>query len=281
MGDLVNRDFTLNLGGTRVAAETVDGARNEILKVEFSVERSLSKSANTADVTVYNLSEQTRQLVSEKAIDTVLDAGYSGNSHTIFRGKLDAGKSWKNGADWVTNFQSTDGGKQLREKRINVSYSGKLSLEQVFDAVADSLGVGLGNAKQKIREGNIRGAFKDFQNGIALNGYSRDQLDKLTKAFGYTWSIQDGQLELLGPTDAIDRNDAIVLNSNTGLLGSPQSGEKGIIEARSLLIPQLIPGRVVSLDSKLLNGFYRVDRVVFTGDTRGQAWYADTELKPL
>jgi hypothetical protein len=66
-----------------------------------------------------------------------------------------------------------------------------------------------------------------------------------------------GELQLLGPNDAIAPNDAIVLDSNRGLVGSPQPGEKGIVEARSLLNPHLIPGRVVSLSSRQATGFYR------------------------
>ena len=42
MGELWNRTFALNLGGTLVASETKDGAKNEMLKVEFKVERSLT-----------------------------------------------------------------------------------------------------------------------------------------------------------------------------------------------------------------------------------------------
>lgn len=280
MGELFNRSFSLNLGGTLVASETTDGARNEILKLQFSVERSLAKAPNTAEISIYNLSEATRSKLSEKDIETTLEVGYSGRLSTIFRGKLEAAKNTRNGVDWISTFQSTDGGKELRESRVNISFKGGISLREAFNRVAESLGIGIEQAKAKIAEGNIRGAIEEFGNGVVLSGSSPKELSKLAKAMGYDWSIQDGQLQLLGPTDAIEPGDAIVLSSDSGMVGSPESGEKGIIEVRSLLIPQLTPGRVVNLQAREIQGFYRVERVVFSGDTRGQDWYADLELKP-
>lgn len=279
MGTLFNRTFALNLGGTRVASETTDGARNEILRVQFKVEADLSKSANTAEIAVYNLAEQTRAKVNEKGILASLEVGYSGQSSEIFKGRLEAGKNQRDGVNWVTSFQSTDGGQELRRGRINLSFK-KVSLRGAFERVAESLGLGLGNAIEKISEGNIRGVLTSFDNGLVMSGPARKELDRLASTYGYTWSVQNGQLQLLGPRDAIEPGDAIVLDSNTGMVGSPESGDDGIVEVRSLLIPQLTPGRVVALSSKQVSGFYRVEKTTYQGDTRGQDWYADLELKP-
>jgi len=279
MGELWNRTFALNLGGTLVSSETTDGARNEILRVTFNIERDGGKSPNTAEIAVYNLAEATRAKVGEKGILTTLEAGYSGQSSTIFSGKLEAGKSVRDGVDWITSFQSTDGGKELREGRINLSFE-KVSVAGAFERVAESLGLGLGNAREQIAKGNIRGALTDFANGMVLSGSSKKELDRLAKTYGYDWSIQNGQLQLLGPTDAIEPNDAIVLDSDSGMIGSPESGEDGIVEVRALLIPQLEPGRVVALSSEQVSGFYRTEKVAYNGDTHGTDWFADLELKP-
>lgn len=280
MGELFNRAFDLNLGGTRVASETVDGARNELLRCVFKVELSLASAPNTAEISVYNLAETTRARVGEADIDVEFEAGYAENIALIFKGKLDAGKSVREGVDWITTFQSTDGGKQLRSTRINLSFK-RVSLREAFNRVADSLGLGLGNATEKITAGNIRGALTQFGNGVVLSGPAQRELDRLASTFGYSWSVQGGQLQLLGPDDAIDAGDAIIIDSSRGMVGSPQAGEKGIIEVRSLLNPELVPGRVVALSSIEASGFYRVERVTFQGDSRGQDWYADLELKPL
>lgn len=269
----------LNLGGTRVASETVDGRANDMLRCVFKVEQSLAKSPNTAEISVTNLSERTRAKVSKKHIETTLEVGYSNRSSVIFAGKLEAAKNVRDGVDWVTSFQSTDGGKELREKRINISFK-TVDIGEAFGRITDALGIGVGNAIEKMSSGNVRGTLSKFTNGLVMSGPVQKELDRLTKTYGLDWSIQNGQLQLLASGDAIEPGDAIVLNSDTGMIGSPESGENGVVEVRSLLIPQLTPGRVVKLESRQVNGFYRVEKTTYQGDTRGQDWYADLELKP-
>jgi hypothetical protein len=277
--ELFQRAFALNLGGTRIAAATTAGQSTELLKCVFKIEASLSKSPNTAEISVYNLTETTRARLSEDDIEVELEAGYIGLISLIFKGEVEAGVSAKDGPDWVTSFQTTDKGKALRSARINTSFK-KTKAAEAFKKAAESLGVGLGNALSKIGEGNIRGALDGFSNGLVMSGPAQKEIDRLAKTLGYDWSIQNGQLQLLGPSDAIEPNDAIALDSDRGMIGSPQAGDKGIVEVRALLNPHLTPGRVVALSSLQTSGFFRIEKTTYIGDTRGRDWYADLELKP-
>lgn len=281
MAELSNRDFAINLGGTLIASRTEDGQTKPILRVVFKVEKSLAKDPNTAEVEIYNLKESTRGLLARKGISTTVDAGYAdGDPHTIFRGKLDYGATSREGSDWVSTFESTDGGKEVRESRINISYK-QIGFGAAIREVASAMGLGLGNVEEKIAGGNIRGALESFSKGLVLSGQTAPQFDKLVKSFGFEWSIQDEQIILIEPAAYLDPTRAILLNPDTGLIGSPQAGDKGSVEARSLMIPSLQPGRKVRIESSLVNGFFRVERSVFVGDTWGQDWYTDIEAKPL
>ena len=97
---------------------------------------------------------------------------------------------------------------------------------------------------------------------------------------GLTWSIQDCQMLFLGPTQYVG-TDPVLLEPGTGLVGSPEAGEKGVVAARSLLQPDLLPGQRVQIKSAQVDGFFRIEKTVFSGDTRGGEWYADLECKPL
>lgn len=281
MAELFNRDFLLNLGGTQIASRNKDGEEVPLLRVAFEVERDLTKDANTASASIYNLKEETRSKVAEKGIETVLEAGYVGFRHVIFRGKLDYGSTQRQGPDWITSFESTDGGDALANARINESFKPGLPLEQAITKAAEALGVGLGNTIDKIRAGNVRGALTEFKNGLVLSGKGSEQVDKLMRMAGYEWSIQDEALQVLEAGEVLDPNEAILLRTDTGLLDSPQAGDDGIVEARALLIPTLRPGKRVNIQSRFVSGFFRVNRSVFAGDTRGGQWQVGIEAKPL
>ena len=153
-------------------------------------------------------------------------------------------------------------------------------LTQALRKLAEDMGVGLGNAIEKITAGNFRGGITEFTKGISLSGKTSDQLGKLLETAGLTYSIQDGQLQLLGPNDTL-KGQVVVLQQGTGLIGSPEIGEAGIVKARSLLQGTLMPGIKVNIKAKEVEGFFRIERSGFTGDTWGNDWYVDFEAKPL
>lgn len=280
MAEYSNRSFALNLGGARIASESVDGKINRPLRITFSIELDTSPEPNTAEVAVYNLREETRALVAKKGIPTTLEAGYSTRSSLIFAGKLEYGSTVREGPDWVTRFQSTDGAQETRKARINLSFKPGVDVREVMRRAAESMGVNIGNTIDKIKAGNIRGALQEFGNGIVLSGPARAQFDKIAKTLGYNWSIQNGEIQVLEPDGVIDPAEAVLLSPRTGLIGTPQTGEDGKIECRSLLSPSLTPGRLVRIEAREIQGFYRIDRAVFSGDSRGASWYADLEVKP-
>ena len=250
-----------------------------MLRVTFKVVRTLVKDPNTAEITIYNLGPENRARLQTKDIACSLEAGYVGNAHQIFSGTLDYGQSAQQGTDWVTTVQSGDGSKKFRSARANISLKGPVSAEQALAAAAQALGIPPGNSTGK---GSLRKSLTAFAQGLVLSGKSELQVDKIMRSLGLSWSIQDGVLQTLGPTDVIG-GSAVSLQPGTGLLGSPEFGEDGIVKARSLLQPELVPGREVLLSSRQVTpaGRFRVQKATFTGDTWGSAWYTDTELVPL
>ncbi len=282
MAKLFNRDLVLNAGGLEIRArDPASKDARPTLRVIFQVVRSRVKDPNTADISIYNLKKSNRVALQEKEIDTVLRAGYVDNISQIFGGQLQRGSSVRNGSDWITSVQSGDSTKAFKSSRISKSFGGPVSVQDVLETVAKELGVGLGNLKDKISEGGIRASLSEFSNGFVASGKTEKVLQRITKAMGYTFSIQDGQLQLLSPGETINPDEAILLSSSTGLIGSPEPGEKGIVKARSLMQPETLPGRKVKIESEEIDAFFRVDKVVFAGDTWAPDWYSDLELSPV
>lgn len=280
MGELYRRDVLLDAGGIKIASRSPTGGAQPTLRFTFRVELSGQAAPNTAEISIWNLGKKTRAILQERELLTILEAGYFGSRSTIFRGKLEYGSTIKDGTDWVTSFQSSDGGPEVAKSRVNFSRKGGAPIGDVLKQLALELGLGLGNVVEKANAGSIRGKATEFINGVVLSGKTYDLIQKVAGQMGYGVSIQNGQLQLLAPTETL-REDAVLLTGSTGLVGSPEAGEKGHVKARSLLQPDLVPGRKLRIESREVTGFFKTVRSVFLGDTWGQDWYTDIEGKPL
>jgi hypothetical protein len=297
MSDLFNREIEINAGGLRIANRSLTGESKPILRVVFKIEKTLQKDPNTAELTIYNLSKESRVALGEQdpntialrnIVTTTILAGYYGNADLIFTGDLEYGASNREGTEWVTTLQSADGGRQFRSARINLSFDSGTLLNDVLKTGAEALGVGLGNITTELAKGAPRSSAQQYVKGLVLSGQASTELDKIIKRAGFNWSIQDGQIQLIRPGGVLNPNEAILLQQGTGLIGVPELGDKGVIMARSLLQPDLTPGKKVQIRSGLrsngqydLDAFFRVDKSVITGDTWGTDWYTDIEASPV
>ncbi len=140
------------------------------------------------------------------------------------------------------------------------------------------MGVAIGNLIDVTS--SLRKTFTEFSNGVVLSGKVEKELDKIAKSMGLKWSMQDKQLLFLGRTQFIGTLIS-KLSAGTGLIGSPEPGEDGIVRVQAILQPNLLPGTRIQVDSKEVTGVYRIEKTVFVGDTWGDDWSADLECKPL
>jgi hypothetical protein len=288
--ELIDREIVINAGGVRIASrDPITGGRQPMLRVAVRIEKTLQKDPNTAEVTIWNLSQDTRTRLQEKGILTEIEAGYFGDTSVIFTGDLDYGSTTRQGADWVTTFQSSDGGRSYRNSRINLSFDAGTALKDVLKTAAESIGVGLGNVVEQLEQGAPRSTATEYVKGLVMSGPAAQQFDKIVKRGGWNWGIQDGQLQLTRPGQAINPAEAIVLRQGTGLIGSPERGEKGIVRATSLLQPELQPGKKVQIlagENRVtgafeIDGFFRIEKLKITADTAAQEWYSEIEARPL
>ena len=280
MPALINRELSLTIGTTLIQSRIVEGAAQPLLRTTFNIERTLKQDPNKATIVIYNLNLSHRTAFQEADIPCLLEVGYFGVVPSrIFSGGLDFGSNVQDGTDWITTLEASDGGKKFRSARINKSKKGPISAGEVLRTAAEALGYDAGNIEEKITEGSVR-KFTQYINGKVLSGKAEKVLDDVMKTLGYSWSVQDDKLQVVAGLETIGTT-AQVISSTTGMVGSPQAGEKGFINVRSLIQPNLLPGNKIEVESSTVNGFYRIQKVVFSGDTHGQDWYADIEGQPL
>lgn len=267
----------------RVARVTVGEVQVEALRIQFRVVKTLRPEPNTAEVSISNLSADTRRKMVTADVPVRIEAGYeNGGESTVgqlFLGDMRFGGHTREGADWVTKLQAGDGEKTFRGARINESFAKGVRKAKVLESVTKAMKVDFKAAIAKFKSDGFKAGMDEFAKGISLNGSASKELTKILEAAGYSWSIQDGEVQVLGAKETV--GEGVHLSPETGLVGSPESSSDGYVKVKSLLQPELRPGRLVQLDSASFKGSYRIDRAEFRGDTHGADWYAELELVPL
>jgi hypothetical protein len=256
------------------------------LDLAFTVERSVRREPNLAEIRVWNLNRTTRAAV-EAGGTAILRAGYA-DPPTLFRGDIRRAWTERDGVDYVTVLQARDGGRAYSEARIARAYQPGTRVTTVLRDVVEDMEIGLGNLEEYEASYQMRNGSTTFLDGYVAAGPARRVLDALTRAAGLRWSVQNGALQLLLQGQPL-QSRAVVLSSDSGLIESPAwdevgqrtRGRRGTVTAKSLIQPGLDPGRRVRLESDLITGTFEVRKVQYQGETRGDPWFALVELRPV
>ena len=246
------------------------------LACKFKCSRSLYGYAGTCEIEVRNLSEtHRREMLASPRRTTFVEimAGYREGMSLMFRGDMRKVVPSREGTDWVVKVTAGDGEHALRNARVNRSFSAGSTLQNVVQHIADSMGVGVGNAAASLRGATLGGLDANFPEGTMLYGLAAEELTRLTSSAGLTWSIQDGDLQILPRGGALAR-EAILLSPSTGMIESPEVVNRRTITVKALLIPGLTPGQQVVIESEVATGAWRISQAEYAGETHGQDWTA-------
>lgn len=250
------------------------------LDMTYQVHRSLKPEPNTAELTILNLNPDHRSALEQMKFAPVqIDVGYEDGTSTLFLGDLRTAMTVHEGPDFITRLSSGDGEKAVKKSRAAITLKkGVARPDTVLEAVARSIGVGEGNLKQAVDRIKAAGFPNHFSEGAVVSGSAFREMNAICKSLNLTWSIQNNALQIL-PLGVALAGQAIVVSPNTGMIGSPTVDNDGVLHVKTLLIPDLFPGRKLVLESERLKGQYRVESCSYSGDTSGGDWYIDIEAK--
>jgi hypothetical protein len=261
------------------------------MRFRFKVKKTLGKEPNTCEIEVTNLSEQSRAELQGKVLRVTLAAGYAATLGTIFVGDSRDIDSAPDGPDWTTTIQLGDGERGYRHGRTSNSFKAGTLVDRVLRKIADDMQLDsttVGSVEA------LRG--RQYVAGYVAHGRAARELDRVLRGYGLEWSIQDGKLQILEPEKATVES-VVELDADSGLIGSPtlntpgsstslspftgrvtSSKGKPTLKARSLLQPEIRPGRRVRIDSVTgIRGLFKVTEVTHSGDTSGSDWFSDFE----
>lgn len=255
------------LAGQKRFANTGDNA----LEIEFEIPFSDKKEPDVSEVTIYNLSDETINDIKRDGYIYV-NAGYVGldNKGNILTGEIEhVDTTWQN-LDKLTKITVSDGGKMWRTAELNKTYA----------------------------EGTMASfIMRDLLNVMGYEIVVIEPKDDISYPLGrtITGSASKALTQLIADTNSkffVNKNRAVVraqdigyvtgfvLNADTGLIGTPtlnkdESGDKTSDVDRkkskkknketkktwtvvSLLNPRLETDSVIKVESKVLNGTFRV-----------------------
>ncbi|MFW5005046.1 phage protein [Pseudomonas aeruginosa] len=283
------RQISLKIGNDQTALDLSD------LRIRFSVRRGDLKTPNSADIRVYNVSDQTAQRAQKEFERIVLQAGYAGNFGVIFDGTIkQVRRGRESQTDTYLDITAADGDSAYNWAVINTSLAAGSTPEDHLQAAMkamESRGITMGERPPL--------PTNKLPRGKVMFGMTRDYLDTLGKTQDLSWSFQDGKLTLI-PNTAYLPGEAVVVNSATGMVGLPEQTQNGIT-VKMLLNPSVKVGRRLQINNASIqqmryglaigddpvtrkalvsvyldaDGFYRSIVVNHSGDSRGNEWYTD------
>lgn len=291
------RKASLLIGGDDGKALDLSG-----LRFQFAIRRGDLQTPNTADIRVYNVSDQTadriRQLLPQPEFTrVVVQGGYDGNFGALFDGEIkQVRRGRESSTDTYIDITAADGDSAYNFAISAVSLAAGSTPKDHISAVL-----------QGMAEFGISGGYmpsdmpgNPLPRGKVFYGMTKDELRKIAKNTQTSWSIQNGNLTIIPESAYID-GDIPVITSATGMIGLPEQTQNGI-RVKVLLNPNIKIGQAVKLDNKSIQGYrfglgisqqagnlmlettavktnadglYYVMIADHQGDTRGQAWYSD------
>lgn len=271
--------------GDRLVYDGVDDS-GRMLHVDFDITKTSSRTPNTGKVAIYNLSESDRKLISKSAVRLNLYLGYDGQADLISVADVDTVNSLQVEVDWVTEFTLGEGQIALRSQQ-NRTYKEGSDAKTILKQVAADAGLIVNNTINTV-SGLISG-------GITLEGSTQAVLGDMSSELGLDFSVQNDELFIAG-ADGVSDSEAVVVAPNTGLIGYPETTDKGV-NLKVQIQPGILPGKVIKLETEGFiidsgqtqkktvdrddSGFYVCQQVQFQGNNYGGDFAAIVEAREL
>lgn len=257
----------------------VKSPKETALHISFSVEKSDAEAANTAKVQVWNLSDQNLKTLDGKDCIIELKAGYGGRNALILAGNVTNVVTVPDNADRMTEIEVVDGRVELRDTVISVSFNGAVNCQDVYQYIAEQMGVSIVFANDL--------QYVVLPNGFSFVGKARTALQKLVACCGHAWTMQNQILQITWPGRPISVR-GYLLSSDTGLLNIPKritigaNAESGDSqtgwEVEYLLNGAIGINDIVQLESRITRGYFRVHKLTFDGDNLEGDWICTAQL---
>jgi hypothetical protein len=270
------------------------------LRCRFHITQATMQAPNLCRLMLSNLTPQRAQQFVQKEFKRIkIDAGYQDGHGIIFQGNIVYAISGRESpTDTLVTVWAADGDEGHNYGIVHTTHPPGSTPQQHFDTALSAL------AQYGLTKGYIGVDLSTptYPRAVTLFGHARDVLANIAKTKNASVSYQNEQVTMV-PKGGSAPGGAIVLNSQTGLIGMPSQTINNGIFARCLINPaigihsqvKINQGDIIgaqpaitstgeqtitfaSLPIIATDGLYTVYRIEKNGDTRGNDWYFDLQM---
>ena len=248
-------------------------------RVVFDITLDFGGAASYADISIYNITNDTAQKAFKKGSIIGFKAGYVDNIDFIFKGSIVNIFREREGASIVTRIVARS--HTAMKTNINQTLGKNAKLTAIIKACADGMGYPL-----VIKESDFANA-QNYPRGYVLNGDPRVYMDELSKTNNFDYVITNGRM-IVTPKNAVRDGDLFVVSRYTGMEGIPIITEIGV-DVNIRLNPKINIGGQFKVESEFASfnfsniyfqdvpaqagkGIYKVQRLSHSGDSWGDNW---------
>jgi hypothetical protein len=256
------------------------------LRVVFSIEKSMAETPNYSEITIYNLSPATENMIIQTGDRVILEAGYEGPQYgLIFDGDIvQPFRDKENGVTYKLTLVSQDGDQFINNGFVNASYAAGQTPASILRKVTSG-------ASHPIEVENVSENLENLElpRGKVCFGLARHYLHQIAVTEQAAYYVNDGKVNIVKAMD-VPTGRVIDLNPRSGLIGTPEMTDEGC-KAKCLLNPLLNINSFVHIDNAYVrqqkatrgsqpkqvdyDGIYRIIKLRHIGDTRGDIWYTE------
>lgn len=264
-------------------------------QIKAKIEKHLRRTPNQGEAVITNLDTPSRDSFVGGPVRIQLEAGYDDDPRLLFLADLRYVSHELTGTEWLTKLQLADGARAYAHARVNHSFAKGTPLSTVVSKIAQSFGVPVPAEVAASVDLKTR-----LSTGETLSGSSAEELTRILDPFGFGWSFQNGILQILPFDGVIDGAVRLITTPENGggMIGSPVINAPKIIappktgtrhgfakheprvpklKIKHTLYPELTPGEKIQVQSRSVNGLFRIDTLSHELDLFGDAWHTEIE----
>ena len=277
MSSYTKRQFELSVGGKVLIAATNDRQ----FKCTFEILHDFGGSTSYADIAFYNLKAETANKANLKGEPISFKAGYEDSIDNIFSGTIKNVLYERQGPTTITRLICR-GGKLVEDQtQINETLGKDTKVTELIRACVTAMDYPI------VMDDSQFADIDPYIYGYQLSGDPRVYLDKLSKAHGFNYVIENNRMIVLREGYTRD-GDTHVVSQFTGMEGIPEITEVGV-DVTVRLNPKIRIGGKFDIQSKLTTfnfsnlyfvnipdtagkGVHKIFKLTYSGDTKGDAW---------